>query len=116
MNRIVTAEDVVPAGQRAMVVFTRGEKLIFDNKGGVSTGNWKVNLTKLEKVDKVVIYLREAGQTGGKILMGNYIGYEPSPEEGRRIIFFTQLKEVGSTQSNWREFSKLWQNPVAFAN
>ncbi len=91
----MTAEDVVPAGQRAVVVFTRGEKLIFDNKGDGSTGNWKVNLKKLEKVDKVVIYLREAGQSGGQILMANYIGYEPSSEEGRLIVFFSQLKEVG---------------------
>lgn len=114
MNRIVAAKDVVPAGQRAVVVFTRGEKLIRDIKGDGSTGNWKVNLTKLEKVDKVVIYLRPARQSDGQILMGNYIGCEPSPEEGRRIILFSNLKEVGSTASNWHDFASMWQNPVAF--
>jgi len=97
-------------------VFTRGEKLEIDKEGASKTGNWKVNLAKLEKVDKVIIYLREAVQSGGKILMGNYVGFEPSPEEGRYIILFSNLKEIGSTASNWREFSHMWQTPVAFVD
>lgn len=114
MKTFNTAKDVIPAGQKAMGVFTRGEKLGFDDQGYGGTGNWKINPDRLELVEKVIIYLREEGQTGGKILMGSYVGYSPSPEEGRYIIYFHKLKEVGSTDSNWREFSNLWQNPVAF--
>jgi hypothetical protein len=116
MNRIVTAKDVVPPGQRAVVVFTRGGKLIFDKKGEGSTGNWKVSLSKMEKVDKVVIYLREARQNGGNILMGDYVGYEPSPEQGRYIFLFSHLNEAGFTKSNWFEFGGVNQNPVSFLN
>lgn len=114
MKTYNNAKDVIPAGQKAVVVFTRGGKLEFDKQGSGKTGNWKINPTKLEKVDKVVINLREAGETGGKILMGNHVGYEPSSEVGRHIIVFSQVKEIGLTSSNWREFSNLWQNPVAF--
>lgn len=114
MKTYNNAKDVIPAGQKAVVVFTRGGKLEIDKEGSGKTGNWKVNPTKLEKVDNVVIYLRKTGQTGGKILLGSYVGYSPSPEEGRYIIYFHKLKEVGSTSSNWREFSNLWQNPVGF--
>ena len=109
-----TIQDVVPPSQKAVVVFTRGEKLGFDDQGYGGTGDWKANLEKLEQVEKVIIYLREEGQSGGKILMGNYVGYNPSPQEGRYIIYYTHLKQVGSTPSNWRDFTNLWQNPVAF--
>lgn len=114
MKTYKTAKDVLPAGQKAVVVFTRGGKLEINEAGSGKTGNWKVNPARLEKVDNVVIYLRKTGQTGGKILIGNYFGYEPSLEQGRLIIFFSHLKGAGSTSSNWREFSNLWQNPVAF--
>ena len=114
MNRIMTAKDVVPAGQRAVVVFTRGEKLGFDDQGYGGTGNWKINPTKLEEIDNVVIYLREEGQTGGRIFVGSYVGCSPSPEEGRYIIYFHKLKEVGSTTSNWPNFGTYGQTPVTF--
>lgn len=114
MKGYKTVRDVLPPGQKAVVVFTRGGKLEINKAGSGKTGNWKVNPTKLEKVDNVVIYLREANQTGGKILLGSYVGHEPSPEEGRYIIYFHKLIKMGLTESNWREFSNLWQNPVAF--
>ena len=114
MNKIITASDVVPAGQRAVVVFTRGDKLIHDSKGDGSTGNWKVNLNRLDQVEKVIIYLRDERQHGGQILMGSYVGYGASPEAGRYIILFSRLQQIGTTSSNWRKFAHMWQTPVTF--
>jgi len=109
-----TAKDVLPTDQKAVVVFTRGEKLGFDEEGYGGTGNWKTSLTRLEEVEKVIVYLREKGQTGGRIFVGDYLGYSPSPKGDRVIIYFAHLKETGSTTSNWFEFGKFNQNPVAF--
>lgn len=81
MKKFSTAKDILTTGQRAVVVFTRGEKLGFDDCGYGGTGNWKTNLTKLEQVDKVIIYLREKGQSGGRIFMGNYISYVLPPRK-----------------------------------
>lgn len=114
MKNFSTAKDVLTAGQKAVVVFTRGEKLGFDDGGYGGTGNWKTNLTRLETVDKVIIYLRENGQSGGRIYMGNYVAYAPSPQPDRYIIYFSHLKEVGSTTSTWPEFGSYGQTPVAF--
>lgn len=114
MKNFPTAKDVLPTGQKAVVVFTRGEKLGFDDGGYGGTGNWKTNLTRLEQVDKVIIYLREKGQSGGRIFMGKYVGYAPSPQADRYIIYFSHLKPIGSTTSNWPDFGSFGQNPVGF--
>jgi hypothetical protein len=114
MKNFPTAKDVLPHGEKAVVVFTRGEKLGFDDEGYGGTGNWKTTLAKLEQVEKVIIYLREKGQSGGRIFVGNYISHAPSPEADRVIIYFFHLKEVGSTTSNWPDFGIFGQNPVGF--
>ena len=114
MKNFSTAKDVLTTGQKAVVVFTRGEKLGFDDGGYGGTGNWKTNLIRLEQVDKVIIYLREKGQSGGRIFMGNYVAYAPSPQEDRYIIYFSHLKPIGETTSNWPDFGSFGQNPVGF--
>jgi len=114
MKNFLTAKDVLPRGEKAVVVFTRGEKLGYDDEGYGGTGNWKTTLAKLEQVEKVIIYLREKGQSGGQIYVGNYVGYAPSPEADRVIIYFSHLKEIGSTISNWPDFGSSGKNPVGF--
>ena len=114
MKNFSTAKDVLTTGQKAVVVFTRGEKLGFDDDGYGGTGNWKTNLTRLEQVNKVIIYLREKGQSGGRIFMGNYVSYAPSPQADRYIIYFSHLKLIGETTSNWPDFGNYGQNPVGF--
>lgn len=114
MKKFSSVKDVHRTGQKAVVVFTRGEKLGFDDDGYGGTGNWKTNLTRLEQVDKVIIYLRVKGQSGGRIYLGNYVSYAPSPQEDRYIIYFSHLKEVGSTTSTWPDFGRFGQNPVGF--
>ena len=112
MKNLSTAKDVLTTGQKAVVVFTHGEKLGFDDGGYGGTGNWKTNLIRLEQVEKVIIYLREKGQSGGRIFVGNYVSCQPSPQPDRYIIYFSHLKEVGSTTSTWPDFGSSDQNPV----
>ncbi len=114
MKNFDTVHEVLPGGQKAVVVFTRGEKLGYDDGGYGGTGNWKTTLTKLDEVEKVIIYLREKGQSGGRIFVGNYVSHAPSPEPERVIIYFSHLKEIGLTPSTWPEFGSSGQNPVGF--
>jgi hypothetical protein len=48
------------------------------------------------------------------VLVGNYAGIRKSDLPGRYMIRFSALKEVGTTESNWPEFSKSGQNPVSY--
>ncbi len=98
-----------------MVVFTRGEKLGYDDGGYGGTGNWKTDPHKLDQVEKVIIYLKEKGQSGGADLCGQlHQPHAPSPEPERVIIYFSHLKEVGLTPSTWPEFGSFGQKPIGF--
>lgn len=114
MKRFNQVSEVIHTTQRAVVVFTHGDKFYYDNLGYGETGNWKINPSRIENIDKVIIYLRKAGEVRNRIFLGNYAGLKPSTQEGRHIICFTRLDEVGTTDSNWFVFGKSRQNPVAY--
>lgn len=108
------ASELIRNGQKAIVLFSCGDKFRYDAHGNGESGNWKVDLNKIQQVKKVIIYLREKGQAGGRIFVGNYAGLTPSNEEGRQVIFITQLEEVCTTTRNWWEFSGSGPNPVCY--
>lgn len=114
MEQCMNMFDVVPPNQPAVVVFSRGEKLIIDNKGSGETGNWKVDHERIRKIEKVVVYLRKPGESGGRVFVGNCTGYILSKETGRYIITFSKLEEVCQTKSNWYEFAKTGPGPVRY--
>ena len=101
---IIKAADLLQLGQYAIVFFTRGELFTHNQNGDGSTGNWKVNENKLSKLDKVIIYLRDDPAGINRVYMGDYEGWEQSPEPQRKIIQFSKLKEMGKSTSNWVEF------------
>lgn len=116
MKRFNQASEVIHPTQWAVVVFTHGDKFYYDNLGNGETGNWKINLARVENIDKVIIYLRKADEGRNRIFLGNYVGLKPSTQEGRHIICFTRLEEVGTTDSNWFAFGHSRQNPVAYVH
>lgn len=116
MTQFSKASDVISQNDHAIVVFTRDDKFYFDDLGNGTTGNWVIDPDNLEEIDKVIIYSRKPDENVNRIFLGNYAGHRNSEEPGRYIIRFSHHKEVGTTDSNWHEFSGSGQNPVSYVN
>ena len=116
MENFKTAREVIAKNQMAVIVFTHGEHFSYDTVGNGFTGKWVVDPETVDEVDKVIIYLRRGNETVSHIFLGNYAGTRPSDIAKRRLIRFTSLKEIGTTDSNWLEFANAGQNPVSYVN
>lgn len=116
MRNFDRAIDVLQTGLPSVVLFTIGDKLGYDNRGNGETGNWKVDPSRVEKIDTLIIYLRKPQESGGRIFLGKIIGSVQSSQSGRQVIQFTNLEEVGMTKSNWSKFADTGPSPVRYLN
>ena len=111
---IRTAKEILKSGERALVVFTRGPHFQHDVNGNGVSGNWIVSDLRLSLVNRIIIYLRNESTFESHIFIGNYEGWESSPELQRKIIKFSKLKEVGRSTANWIEFGGRWRSPTFY--
>jgi len=109
-----TAREVIGQNQSAVVIFTRGEHFLFNALGNGSTGKWVLDPETVEEIDRVIIYLRRADEALNRIYLGNYAGVRLSDLPNRRVVRFSALREVGTTQANWPEFAGAGQNPISY--
>ena len=116
MPTYTKANEILSRNELAILVFTRDDKFHYNSLGSGTTGNWKIDREKLDEVEKVIIYLRRPDETINRIFLGNYAGWRNSEEQERYIIRFTNLKEVGTTESNWLAFADFGQTPIGFVN
>ena len=98
------AEELVILGEKAFVVFTRGDHLTYDEKGVGQTGNWVAGAQSLSEIDKVIIYLRNEHEGTSRVYIANYLDWFDSPEPERKTLRFSGLEDKGQTSSNWFEF------------
>jgi hypothetical protein len=109
------ARDVIKPGETAVVIFTRGGRFTLKQDGSGSTGNWVVSQNR--KTDKVIIYKRDSRRGQSEIYVGVPVEIIDSDEEGRREARMASLELVGTTDSNWNEFTETKQgavNPVKY--
>ena len=108
------AVDLLKLNEEAIVVFTRDKHLDIRPDGTGSSGHWKVDSDRLP--GKLIIMNRPGDSGVADILIANITGSSPSPSphDGRTILFFSQVRNFGSTESNWIEFSGGGQNPVHY--
>ncbi len=114
MKQCVDVYDVIPRNERAVIVFSRGDKFEFDGKGSGETGNWIIDPERLKRIEKVVVYLRKPNESGGRVFVGNFTGSVPSDQTGRHVITFSRLEEICRTKSNWSKFAKTGSSPVRY--
>ena len=100
----VEANELVNPGERAFVVFTRDMHFEFDNNGKGLRGQWVASANTIERIDKVIVYVKNPVSGENQIYMGRYSHWSESPEEGRKNIHFTELEFKGTTNSSWFEF------------
>jgi hypothetical protein len=116
-STIDSASNLLQSGETAIVLFTKGMRLV-DRKsdGSGSSGNWVTNPGHHEIPDKVIIYDRIPGRIPLKshVHMGDYVGAASSPERGRVVIRFQNLQEVGTTNQNWYQFADTGPGPVRY--
>jgi hypothetical protein len=111
---IKKAVDLVNPGEKAIVVFTRGEHFEHDNNGKGFTGYWVAGGNTIEQIDKVIVYVQDTIAGTNKVYLGTYSHWEPSPRPGRKNIFFSGLEYKGLTGSNWREFGGTAWSPTFY--
>ena len=112
------AIDFLIPGEKALVVFTDGLNLTIRPDGTGTSGNWIVNPHR--RADKIIIdpvaYSTETRITN-EIFMGQQNGIiGPTPDDDRRYIswHFIDLKHVGTTDMNWKEFAETGSAPVKY--
>ena len=98
------AAELVQPGQNAIVVFTRGDLFTHNQDGDGSTGNWTARENSLVGIDKVIIYKRDDLTGNNHIYISDYEGWKLSSEPRRKVIRFSNLKEIGQSSFNWLEF------------
>jgi hypothetical protein len=116
MSKFKQVSEVIGPNQSAIVVFTHGEHFSYDVGGNGSTGKWVLDPEVVKEIDKVVIYLRRDYENVNRIFVGNFAALRTSNIPNRYVIRFTGLKEIGTAEVNWPNFSGAGQNPVGYVN
>jgi len=97
--------DVVSTGDQCVCVFIKQEgfqkNLVLNDEGISKTGIWKLDLMKMEEVNKVVIYYSHDGIN--EIITGDYAGISPTIFRDRYCINF-QLRHIDQTENDWTDF------------
>ncbi len=110
--REIINSDIINAGETVLVVFTDGKYFTNEQDGNGSTGNWKID--KNREIDKVIIYKRMT-QNNNQIYVGIKSDIIDSKEEGRFVIRMKNIKLVGTTNHNWKEFKENdSSNPIMY--
>ena len=111
---IKTADELVKHGEKAFVVFTRDLHFEYDHNGKGFTGYWVVKSNTIERIDKVLIYVKNPVNGNNEIYLGRYSHWTDSPEEGRKNIHFTNLEFKGLSNSTWFEFGGSAWSPTFY--
>ena len=107
-----TASQLLRPGEVGLVLFTEGANLTINPDGSGSTGDWVVDPRR--RVDWIIMYRREAGNPADNELLMARSGDFEGPRGDRYLINLRDVKRVGSTNVNWREFAGGWNNPVRY--
>jgi hypothetical protein len=108
MKEYAKLVDVVPAGRRAIAVFTCGKHL---QRGKITkSGNWTIDPNRI--FDMVVIYLRQNDMN--EIILGDWVRTEPSEDRRRYILHIANAKPMGFTRSTWPVFAETGSLPFRY--
>ena len=114
MAKVATIDSVVKRKEKAIVIFTRGGNTKLSHLGASSTGDWKINENR--EFDTVIIYHRDDTTETNTIFKGSYVNRKPGKETGRVKVIMDNVKNVGTTDSNWPAFNnkKTGTNPISY--
>ncbi len=108
--------DVLSPDDQCVCVFTKQEGfqknlVLFDEDGLSKSGIWKLDRTKMEAVNRVVVYYRREGIN--HILVGDYKGFSPTIFRNRYCIRF-RIRTIEQTLNDWDGFCGAGSNPILY--
>lgn len=109
-----SARDLLEPNQSAIVFFTHGQSFNIDPTGEGETGSWMLSPALVNKVDKVIVYLRKEELKENHIFIGDYHSLRRGDHSRRWIIRFTNMVELGTTGAHWLEFGNGTKAPVNY--
>jgi 5-methylcytosine-specific restriction enzyme B len=113
MKEIATVTELLPADTTAIVLFTEGKNFEIGDSGVGHTGAWHLNPDR--RTDTVIIYFRGKSVGDNTLYQAEPAGVEGPNEEKRYWIKLANIREVGTTRSNWHVFiGKPTNNPVFY--
>ena len=107
-------KDVEPNERCVCVFITHRQYLKNLTLSDVSvseTGIWRLNLTRIIGVTKVVVYYRH--DNINEIIVGDYLGIRKSNDPDRYYIKFDNIHR-DETNNTWTEFCDTGANPVRY--
>ena len=109
MKEYERISELVEAGQIAVGVMTDGRHL---ERGKIwRSGNWRISAKCV--ADRVIVYHRH-GEVSA-VIVGDFIDTVAAATPGRRVIRFSNAREIGFTNSNWPEFAESGSsNPIRY--
>ena len=112
MKQLSSAYELLKSGEKALVVFTKGQHLIDHGNGTGSTGWWKIDKTR--KFDRIIVYHRKGeDHTVNAVSTGKPHG-TPRRSNGRSMLDMVDLKVAGSTTSDWPDFADTFQKEIRY--
>ncbi|MEI8132564.1 MAG: hypothetical protein WCG34_09025 [Leptolinea sp.] len=111
---ITTARELLSPHQSAIVFFTHGQGFNMDNSGEGETGSWLLSPELVNKVDKVIVYLRDDIEKINHIYMGDFHSLRKGDRSRRWIVRFNNITELGTTYIHWLQFGNGSTAPVNY--
>ena len=112
MVRYTSAEQLLRPGEVGLFIFTEGMHLTMKPDGTGSTGIWVIDPRR--RFDWVVIYKRNPNDRSKNELFMARCGDFEGPKRGRYSINLHDIKRMGLTDVNWKEFASASENPIRY--
>jgi hypothetical protein len=127
--KITSARELLEPGQSAIVFFTHGQSFSIDPSGEGETGEWMLSPALVNKVDRVIVYLRDEAHRVNRIYMGDFVtpffggGFSVGGGVfvfGARLPFspllhsLSHMTELVTTQVHWLDFGNGSKSPVNY--
>jgi len=114
-NLVKYITDVVLPSEKSVCVFTTHKKyennLDLRDDGISKSGIWKLNMSKMDGIKKVIIYYRH--DNINEIIVGDYLKLSKSDVSSRYYLYFKVLGKC-QTLNNWKDFCKTGSYPVKY--
>lgn len=111
---ITNARDLLEHNQSAIVFLTHGQDFFLDDNGDGETGSWILNPELVNKVDRVIVYLRDDVKRTNRVFLGDFHSLRKGNRSRRWVVRFSGMKELGLTPTHWLDFGNGTTAPVNY--
>ena len=108
MHEVEKAVHLLQPDEKAIAVFTGGDRFHKNDDKTGSTGNWGVSVKRAKTITHIIVYVRENGEN--KIYKGCFEGLKESGEGSLYVILMSGIEFKGYTNKNWHEFAATGTN------